>query len=146
MAEWFTSLLNMLLGGPATALLNAIGVPPGDPSHPITESFAMQILVVLIIITLLGIVRAGLSADKPGKLQQILELVYDGLGGLAEEIIGHGAQAFVPLLFTLALFIFLCNIIGLVPTLESPTGIYDPDASFPMMGIYTTLGCALVAL
>ncbi|HWP85979.1 MAG TPA: F0F1 ATP synthase subunit A [Terriglobia bacterium] len=146
MAEWLTSLMNSILGGPVTALLTALGLPPADPAHPIPVYFAMEVVVVAIIILVLAIVRRGLSADRPGKLQQLLELVYEGLGSLGEDIIGHGARRFVPLLFTLAVFIFLCNVIGIIPTSASPTGYYVPGTAFPMAGIYVTLGCALVAL
>jgi F-type H+-transporting ATPase subunit a len=143
---WFTAILNGLLGGPLTGLLNAVGIHTEAPGHPIPNHLAMQILVVLIILAMLLLVRRRLSVDKPGKLQQLFEMAYEGIGSQAEEIIGHGARQFVPLLFTLGIFIFLCNVIGLVPTLESPTGVYLPAAAFPMIGIYVTLGCALVAL
>ena len=146
MAEWLRSLLNAVLGGPTTALLNAINLPPEDPAHPIPVYLAMEILVIVVIMGVLWMVRNGLSADRPGKLQQLFELVYQGLASLAEDIIGHGSKPFVPLLFTLSVFIFLCNIIGIIPTSASPTGFYDPGASFAMIGIYVTLGTALVAL
>ena len=146
MAEGFTALLNMLLGAPVAALLNALGMAPANPARPIPVYFAMEILVVLIIMIALAIVRSRLSVDKPGHLQQLMELTAGGLESQSEEIIGHGAKEFVPLLLTLSLFIFLCNIIGLIPTMESPTGFYVPGSSFPMLGIYVTLGCALVAL
>jgi F-type H+-transporting ATPase subunit a len=146
MSALFTALLNTLLGAPVAALLGALGLPPDNPARPIPEYFAMQILVVAIIMILLAAVRSRLSVDRPGHLQQLMELTADGLEAQGEEIIGHGARQFVPLLFTLTLFIFLCNIIGLVPTLESPTGTYAPGTAFPMLGIYVTLGCSLVAL
>jgi F-type H+-transporting ATPase subunit a len=146
MAEWFTALLNTLLGGPAAALLNAVHVPPTDPAHPIPVYFAMEIMVVILIVAMLTIVRARLSSDRPGHGQQVLEMIAGGLESQGEDIIGHGAKAFMPLLFTLSLFIFFCNVIGLIPTSESPTGMYRPGTAFPMMGIYVTLGCALVAL
>jgi F-type H+-transporting ATPase subunit a len=146
MAEWFTALLNAVLGGPVTALLNALGQPPADPAHPIPVYMAMEILVIGLIMVMFAIVRGRLSVDRPGKMQQLFELVYQGLGSLADDIIGHGSKAFVPLLFTLAVFIFICNVVGIIPTSASPTGYYIPTASFPMMGIYVTLGTALVAL
>jgi F-type H+-transporting ATPase subunit a len=146
MAEWLTALINTILGGPAAALLNALGLPPADPSRPIPVYLAMEIVVIAIIVVLLTIVRSQLSVDRPGKLQQLFELIHEGLGSQAEDIVGHGARQFVPLLFTLAVFIFLCNVIGIIPTSASPTGYYVPGTSFPMAGIYVTLGCALVAL
>ena len=146
MATWITSFINAILGAPVTALLNALGLPPADPAHPIPVYLAMEIVVILIIIVMFAIVRRGLSADQPGKMQQLFEMIYEGLENLAEDIIGHGSKVFIPLLFTLAVFIFICNIIGIIPTSASPTGYYVPGTSFPMAGIYVTLGCALVAL
>jgi F-type H+-transporting ATPase subunit a len=52
---------------------------------------------------------------------------------LGHEIIGHGYEPFLPYLVTLGLFILACNLIGLVPGLESPTAV-------PIV----PLGCALV--
>lgn len=135
MGEWFTSLLNTLLGGPVVALETTLGIHPADPAHPIPGYVAMQILVVAFIMIVLAVVRSQLSVDKPGKLQQLFEMIYEGLEAQGEEIIGHGAKTFVPLLFTIALFIFLCNVLGIIPTLETPTG-----------EIYVTVGCALSAL
>jgi F-type H+-transporting ATPase subunit a len=146
MAAWITSLMNAVLGGPVTALLNALGFHPADPAHPIPVYLAMEVVVIVIMIAMLAMVRAGLSADKPGKMQQLFEMIYQGLESLAEDIIGHGSKVFIPLLFTLAVFIFICNVIGIIPTSASPTGYYLPGTSFPMAGIYVTLGCALVAL
>jgi len=143
---WPTALLNLLLAGPVTALLETLGFPVESPAHPIPNHVALQILVAGIIAVLLLVIRRRLSVDKPGMLQQVLEVAVDGLESQAEEIIGHGGKKFLPLLLTLAIFIFLSNVLGLIPTLESPTGLYEPTAPFPMLGIYVTLGCALVAL
>ena len=132
---WFTAILNRLLGGPVTALLQALGIPPESPEHPIPNYVAMQVLVVLIIMVLLLVVRRRLSVDKPGKLQQVMEMLVEGIGAQAEEIIGHGGKQFVPLLFTLGIFIFLCNVLGMIPTLETPTS-----------EIFVTVGCAMAAL
>lgn len=69
---WFTAVLNSIFGGPATALLTAIGHPPADPAHPIADHFAMQVVAVLVIMAILGVVRAGVSVDKPGEAAAVL--------------------------------------------------------------------------
>ena len=94
----------------------------------------MQVLAVLIIMVVLGAVRGAVSMDKPGKLQQFFELLIEGIDGMLEEIVGHGGRPFIPMLFTLAIYIFLCNILGIIPTLETPTD---------QVGV--TLGLALVS-
>jgi F-type H+-transporting ATPase subunit a len=129
----FTELLNRLLGGPVTALLNALGVHPHFPEAPITNAVAMQVLVVILLTLFFIIVRTRLSVESPGALQLTLEWVRGFVANQSHEIIGHGYEAYTPYLMTLGLYILTCNLIGLVPGFESPTAI----PSVP-------LGCAIL--
>jgi F-type H+-transporting ATPase subunit a len=74
-----------------------------------------------------------LSVDDPGSLQHVMEGIEGFVDDLGKEIIGHHYHRYVPYLVTLGLFILSCNLIGLVPGMESPTGV-------PVV----PLGCALV--
>jgi F-type H+-transporting ATPase subunit a len=129
----FTAFLNRVFGVPVLVLLQAIGVHPKHPATPISNSFAMEVLVALILITFFLLVRMRLSVDNPGGLQHTMEAIEGFVGGLGSEIIGHGYERYVPYLVTLGLFILTCNLIGLIPGLESPTGV-------PVV----PLGCAIV--
>lgn len=131
---WLTSFLNNILGKPVTSFLQAIGIHPETPGRPIPNYFAMELLVVVFVMALLAWLRSQLSSDRPGKIQQVVELIVDGLETQCEEIIGHGGRQFVPLLLTLVVFIFPSNVLGEIPHLETPTAV-----------IKVTLGCALVA-
>ena len=131
---WLTALLNRLLAGPVVSLLGLFGIHPESPAHPLPNYVAMEFLVVVILMALLAWLRSRFSHDRPGRVQQLFELLAEGLGSQSEEIIGHEARHFLPLLFTLAVFIFFCNVLGTIPTLETPTD-----------QISVTLGCALVA-
>jgi F-type H+-transporting ATPase subunit a len=131
---WFTALLNKLLAGVVTPALAAIGVPPADRAHPISNYTAMEILVFLLIVVGALILRSELSVENPGKFQHVMEVTVEFLRNLADEVIGHGADRYVPLLGTLGIFIVVSNVLGLIPTLESPTGY-----------IQVTLGCAVSA-
>src|SRR3989338_11250408 len=143
---WFTALLNRLFAGPVVSLLGVVGIHPESPAHPIPDHVAMQILVVLILVALFAWLRGRLSAERPGKMQQLFEIVAGGLHAQVEDVVGHEGRKFLPFLFTLAIFIFFCNILGTIPTLETPTGIYLPGApSAGMLGVYVTVGCALAA-
>jgi F-type H+-transporting ATPase subunit a len=95
---------------------------------------AGEILVVLIILIGALILRQHLSVENPGKFQQTMEIFLEFTQGLVDEMIGQGARRYVPLIGTLGIFILICNILGLIPTLVTPT------ASIPV-----TLGCAVVA-
>jgi F-type H+-transporting ATPase subunit a len=129
----FTQFLNRLLGGYVLALLHALGIQPKHPLNPISNSAAMEVLVVLLLTMLFVAVRMRLSVDNPGPLQHAMEGIAGFADHLGHEIIGHGYEPYVPYLVTLGLFILTCNLLGLVPGLESPTAV-------PIV----PLGCALV--
>ena len=131
---WFTEILNHLFAGPVTGLLQALHIKPEYPQAPITNAVAMQLLVFVFLVLVFFLVRSMLSVDKPGGLQHIFEFSHGFVEGQSEEIIGHGAEAFTPFLMTLAFFILICNLIGLIPGFESPTAV----PAVP-------LGCALCA-
>jgi F-type H+-transporting ATPase subunit a len=131
---WFTEILNHLLAGPVTGLLQAIHIHPESPQAPITNAVAMQLLVFLFLVALFALVRSKLSVDKPGGLQHVFEGALGFVEGQSHEIIGHGGSSFTPFLMTLAFFILICNLIGLVPGFESPTAV----PAVP-------LGCAICA-
>ncbi len=118
---WLTEQLNHLFGGPVAAMLNAIGVHPHDPHNPITDPVAMQLLVAFILLAFFVAVRARLSVDNPGKVQHLAEMVHETIADQAEDIIGHHSKRYVPYVITVAFFILLSNLIGLVPGFLAPT-------------------------
>ncbi|HUJ19879.1 MAG TPA: F0F1 ATP synthase subunit A [Bryobacteraceae bacterium] len=118
---WFTKLFNDFLAAPANAVLNAIGKPAADPAHPWPNWFAMEVLVVLIIMLLFGYLKARLSADRPGKLQLTFEAIYQFIAGQAHDAVEHGSKQYVPFFGALFIFILFMNLIGVIPGFESPT-------------------------
>ncbi len=130
---WFTAFLNHHFGGAAAALLHAVGVQPVYPNAPITNSVAMEILVIVLLLLFFIAVRASLSVEKPGGLQHTAEALQEFIEDQAHGVIGHGYERYIPYAITLWYFILLSNLLGLVPGFESPT-------ASPVV----PLGCALV--
>jgi F-type H+-transporting ATPase subunit a len=130
---WITKLCNEYLAAPANAVRSILGVPAADPTHAWTNYMAMELLVVLILLLIPLILRTRLSIEKPGKFQQVFELIYEFLDGMSHDIVGHDNRRYVPLFGTLFLFILISNLIGLVPGNESPT-MFAP----------VPLGCAMI--
>ncbi len=131
---WFTAILNKLLGGSVMVLLTKLGFRPENPAHPIPNYVAMEVLVIVILLVGLGLLRRRLSVEKPGKFQHLMEVVLQFTQNTADEIIGHGSQRYVAMLGTLFMFIVMCNLLGLIPTLRTPTA-----------HVQVTLGCAVAA-
>jgi F-type H+-transporting ATPase subunit a len=129
---WFTEILNRFLAGPVTALLGLVHITPKHPGAPITNAFAMELLVAVLLIAVFLMLRTRLSVDSPGALQHIFEGTEGFVLSQSREIIGHHSEPYTAFFAIVFIFILACNLIGLVPGFESPTGV-------PMV----PLGCAI---
>jgi F-type H+-transporting ATPase subunit a len=120
---WFTEILNRFLAGPVTAMLGLLHITPKHPGAPITDSFAMELLVALLLIAVFLLLRSRLSVDSPGALQHIFEGTEGFVLGQSREIIGHHSEPYTAFFAIVFIFILACNLIGLIPGFESPTGV-----------------------
>jgi F-type H+-transporting ATPase subunit a len=125
-------LFNKIFSKPLSSLLSFVGIEVHNPEHLIPDYIVMCVIVAAILMLFLG-----LSSRKfkivPSKLQSILELIIQAFEGLLVDIIGERGKKYLPLIATIGLFIFSCNILGLVPGMMSPTSKLN-----------VTVGCALV--
>ena len=131
---WITRLFNEYLAGLANSVLGMLNLRAEDPTHPWQNWLAMEIFVFVLIVLLVAAVRSGFSVDKPGKVQHLFEVLYTFLGNTAEEVGLHHGEIYLSFFGTLFIFILFMNLIGVIPTLESPT-------MFPSV----PAGCALAA-
>jgi F-type H+-transporting ATPase subunit a len=129
----FTALLNRWFGPQVLALLHRLHIQVKHDATPISNSFAMELLVFLLLILFFVAVRLRLSVERPGGLQHTMEGIHGFVENMADEVVGHHGHKYVPYLVTLGMFVLTCNLIGLIPGLESPTGV-------PIV----PLGCALL--
>jgi F-type H+-transporting ATPase subunit a len=131
---WFTAILNHLFARQVTEILRAIHIEPSFPDAPITNGVSMEVLVFLFLVCLFLVTRARLSVENPGGFQHMFEGLHGFIQSQSEEMMGHGSAGFTPFLLVLMLFILICNLIGVIPGFESPTGL-------PVV----PLGCAICA-
>jgi F-type H+-transporting ATPase subunit a len=117
----FTEFLNAHFAAPVTALLEAFHVHPKYAEAPITNAFAMELLVFFFLVAYFVVVRLTLSVEKPRAAQHLAEMTNEFVKGQGEQIIGHGSERFVSYLTALLLFILMSNLLGLIPGFESPT-------------------------
>jgi F-type H+-transporting ATPase subunit a len=133
-----TKLVNFLLGKPAGVLLGLLHIHSANSEYPISNSVAMELVVLLFAVIFFLWLKARISADRPGATQQCMELLLNnpmgvGIKDLLDDIVGHGAERHIPLLGSIGIFILMSNLAGLVPGFMSPTA----EKTVP-------LGCATV--
>ena len=97
--------------------------------HVIYSWFIMILLIVLALLATKGI------SMIPTKGQSVFELMIGGMEDFVVDVAGEEGRRFFPILATVFIYIFACNLIGLVP------GFFPPTAS-----VNTTLSCALVVV
>jgi F-type H+-transporting ATPase subunit a len=131
---WFTQILNHLFASSTTTFLRLIHIEPKYPQAPISNSFSMELLVFFFLLAIFLMVRSRLSVDSPGSLQHAFEALEGFVVGQSEEIIGHHTEPYIAFFAIIFVFILICNLIGLIPGFESPTGV-------PVV----PLGCAICA-
>lgn len=121
--------------GPVNAvwegLLSLTGLDARWGAVAVPDHVAMSIFVMLAAAAIFIPLRFFLSKDRPSKLQQILELVVEGLEDLLEDVIGHGAaKRYLGIIGALAIFIVLANLSGLFFFLQPPT--QNPNTTFAL--------------
>lgn len=124
-----TRFVNQIFGGLAAALLSKLHITPSEPNLPIPQHVVVGALVVLLGTAIALILRARLSVEKPGALQQVAELLLTnpmgfGIKDLLEENVHHGAAKMIPFVGTISIFVLLANLLGAFPNsfLIAPTG------------------------
>src|ERR1700689_1607835 len=118
-----TDTLNKYFGNLATQVLHAVHVQPYNPQAPITETFAMELLVLGLLFLFFVLVRISLNVENPGPIQQLAEMLHGFVSDQADSIIGHGAQRYVMFATCVLLFVLLSNLLGMVPGLLAPTSV-----------------------
>ena len=118
-----TDTLNKYFGNLATQVLHAVHVRPYNPHAPITETFAMEIVVLGLLFLFFVLVRISLNVENPGPIQQLAEMLHDFVSGQADSIIGHGGQRYVMFTTCVLMFVLLSNLLGMVPGLLAPTSV-----------------------
>lgn len=131
---WFTAILNRFFAGAVTALLGRLHITPKYPLAPITNAFAMELLVAVFLVAAFLMLRSRLSVDSPGALQHMFEGAEGFVSSQSRDIIGHHNEPYTPFFAIVFIFILACNLLGLIPGFESPTGV-------PVV----PLGCAICA-
>ena len=115
---------------PATAL--AAGGHEAFSWFQLLPTYAPQYVLsaIMIAVLLVAVSAFSFAGKKPADLvipearltvRNLFELILSFLVTLAEDIIGHKAKRYVPLLATCFTFILFMNLLGLIPGFTPPT-------------------------
>lgn len=100
--------------------MHTVGLP-ADPTKAITYNFALELMVASGLILFFIVVRLTLSVERPNPAQQVAEMIHEGIGSQADQIIGHGYEKFQSFVTCIFLFVLLNNLLGVIPGIPAPT-------------------------
>ena len=80
----------------------------------ITNSSIMMI-IILILLNVFLIIATKKKAIIPTKIQSLAEMSYEMIYNTTKDNLGKEGAKFFPLVYSLFMFILLCNMLGLIP-------------------------------
>jgi F-type H+-transporting ATPase subunit a len=120
-------------------------------NFPVTNATLLA-FIVLVIITILSITLRKKLAMIPGMLQNVAEVMLEGALDIMDTVLGNRktSEKYLPIVFTIFLFVLFSNWMGLVPGVSSIT-INNGEGVVPLLrspasDLNFTLALALIAV
>lgn len=104
-----------------------------DLHHFAVYDHIVAAAITLLICTFVAFRTKSKLSMVPGHFQQVVEVTMEGIMGMLSENMGDRGRRYIPLVGTLAFFIFIGNLLGLIPSFSSSTSNFN-----------TTVACALI--
>ena len=90
------------------------------------KTMVMTWITMLLVLVFTVAATRRMDVRKPHKLQNVMEMIYEGMVNLIHQSMDPvKAAPFVSIVVTFFMFILFSNMLGLVPTLSSPTADYQ---------------------
>ena len=115
-------------------LFDAIGL--GDFAHHWPH--VVYSWLVMLILIVVGWLASKTVTMVPGRLQNVFEVIIDGIESFQVEMMGEEGRKYFPLIATIGLYVFSCNLLGLFPGLFSPTADLNTTLSVALVTFVAT--------
>ncbi|KRE23989.1 ATP synthase F0F1 subunit A [Bosea sp. Root483D1] len=95
--------------------------------------------IAVAIIGLLFVYGTRNRSLVPGRLQALAEMGYEFVASTVKDSAGHDGMKFVPLVFSLFMFVLVCNLLGLIPGAFTVTSHLVVTAALAAIVILTVI-------
>ena len=109
--------------------------PLGELSVPLSTWMTWLVMIELLLVAYL--VRRRLAKEGLEKLQNLAEMFMEFLLSLIREIVRSDPKPYVPLVGTLFIFVFVSNLLGMIPGASSPTGDLSVTAALAVVVFFS---------
>ncbi|MGH6795647.1 MAG: F0F1 ATP synthase subunit A [Methylocella sp.] len=111
-----------------------VGLHPFGIDATFTNASLFMVIVVLAAAALM-LFGTRSHALVPGRLQSMAEMAYEFVVSTVHMGGGHDVMRFFPFIFTLFMFVFFCNVIGIIPYTFSVTSQIAVTAGLALLVI-----------
>jgi F-type H+-transporting ATPase subunit a len=110
----------------------------GNSEIAFTNSALFMVIAVALII-LLFVYGTRSRSLIPGRIQALAEMGYEFVANTVKDSAGHDGMKFLPLVFSLFMFVLFCNLIGMVPGAFTVTSHLIVTAALAALVIFTVI-------
>lgn len=111
-------------------------VPLSVAGHDVSfTNSSLWMVIALAAVSIFLFVGTARPQMVPGRWQAAVEYLYDFVRRMLDENVGPEGRRFVPLVFSIFIFVLACNLLGLIPWV----GAFTPTSH-----VAVTLGLALI--
>jgi len=104
----------------------------------VNMTIVFSTLFVVLLLSVLSFLATRRLQVYPGRLQNVMEVIVDGLHSLLIDTMGQHGKKFFPLIATIGLFILTSNLIGIIPGFESPTANINTNLAMALVVFFST--------
>jgi F-type H+-transporting ATPase subunit a len=108
--------------------------------HEIAFTNSAAFMVIAVALILLFLILGSRSRSLiPGRVQAATELAYEFVAKTVRDSAGHDGMRFMPLVFSLFMFVLTCNLVGLIPGAFTVTSHLIVTAALAVVVILTVI-------
>jgi len=114
----------------------------GTEGSGLSFAFTNSALYMVVVVAIVSVFLLASTAGKkliPGRAQLLSELLYEFVAGMVRSSAGTAGMKFFPLVFSLFTFIFVANMLGLVPYFFTVTSHIIVTFALSMLVILTVI-------
>ena len=100
---------------------------------------ALFMVIGLLVILVLMLGATAARAHVPGRMQAVAEMSYEFVAGTLRSAAGSEGMKFLPLVFSLFMFILVLNVIGIIPYTFTVTSHIVITVSFALLVFLTVV-------
>ncbi|MCZ8259371.1 MAG: F0F1 ATP synthase subunit A [Beijerinckiaceae bacterium] len=105
---------------------------------------ALWMVIAVAVITLVMVYGSASRSIVPGRLQSLAEIAYEFVANTLTGVTGREGMKFFPFVFSLFMFVFSANMLGMLPGSFTTTSHIIVTAAFAMLVITVVLVAGII--